>query len=182
MHTENSLQWIASAGGPLLLLEEHLLSYWRGFNLPKNNPEFVTDYDRACEIDDYIGIIGIDSGYGLVLGDDPCETAWFQFPEIQNGLLVRWIFAENEPAVIDALNNLQEADWQKTGVKMHLSNGKLILFDSACEGTNLDEKLQIEISKGWYEVETLLYEPNKQTSLILHRFFQLLSVDKDSVS
>jgi hypothetical protein len=68
------------------------------------------------------------------------------------------------------LNNLQEADWQKTGVKMHFSNGKLILFDSACEGTNLDEKLQIELSKGWYEVETLLYEPDKQTSLILHRF------------
>lgn len=152
------------------VFRRHLFSYWRGFNFSNINPEFVTDYDRACEIDDYIGIIDIDSGYGLVLGDDPCQTTWFQFPEIQNGLLVRWIFAENAES-----NNIN-LPFEKcifTPVFCQSVSCKLLnasITEDSCEGTNVDEKLRIEMSKGWYEVETLLYEPNKQTSLILHRF------------
>jgi hypothetical protein len=170
MLTRTSFQWIDSGGGPLLLLEEHLLGYWKGFNFSKQNPNFVTDYDLACEIDDYLGVIEVGSGYGLVLGGEPMSTAWLPFTDTKNGLLIRWMFAENENAVIDAVNNLQSVTWQKTGIKIDFSGDRLILFDSACVGNQVDEKLEIEISEGRYSVETAHHQPNKETSLILHRF------------
>lgn len=169
MKSERTLKWLESAGGPLLLLEEHLLAHWHGA-FSKSTQISTTDYDRACNIDDYIGIIEVGSGYGIVLGEEPFSTAWLQLPNPHNSFLVRWVFAENEAAVIDALSELQETKWKKTGAKIQFSNGKLVLFDSACKGTNIDDNLQIEISKGQYEVETLNYEPNEQTSIILHRF------------
>lgn len=170
MKPESSLKWLESAGGPLLLLEEHLLESWSGvFSEPSQTP--FTDYDRACAVNDYIGIIAVDSGFGIVLGEEPFSTAWFQFAETKNSLLVRWVFAENESAVTDALANLQSAAWKKTGVKIQFSGDRLILFDSACNGSNINESLEIEIPKGWYAVETFHYKPNEKTSLILHRFF-----------
>ncbi len=170
MLIKNSFQWIESGGGPLLLLEEHLLGYWKGFNFSKQNPDFVTDYDIACEIDDYLGVIEVNSGYGLVLGEEPLSTAWLPFTETKNGLLVRWMFAENESAVIDALNNLQSLTWQTTDIEINFSGDKLILFDSACSGSQIDEKIEIEISEGRYSAETAHHQPNKETSLIIHRF------------
>jgi hypothetical protein len=110
----------------------------------------------------------------MVLGEEPFSTAWFQSPETRNNFLVRWVFAENELAVVDVLNNLKVAEWMKTNVNIQFFGGKLILFDSACNGSRVDEKLEIEIENGRYEVETLHYAPNKQTSLILHRFISLI--------
>jgi hypothetical protein len=83
---------------------------------------------------------------------------------------VRWVYAENEAAVTHALENLPNAAWQRTEVEFQVSNGRLILFDAACSGSNIDERLEIEIPKGCYVAETMHYQPDEQTSLILHRF------------
>jgi hypothetical protein len=170
MLTKTSFQWIDSGGGPLLLLEEHLLGYWKGFNFSKQHPDFVTDYDFACEIDDYLGVIEVGPGYGLVLGGEPMSTAWLPFSDTKNGLLIRWMFAENENAVTNAVNDLQSVTWQKTGIEIDFSGDRLILFDSACAGSQVGEKLEIKISEGRYSAETAHHQPNKETSLILHRF------------
>jgi hypothetical protein len=169
MKSERILKWLESAGGPLLLLEEHLLTDWRGV-FAESNQIPTSGYDRACNIDDYIGIIEVGSGYGIVLGDEPFLTAWSQLPDPQKSFLIRWVFAENEAAVIEALTNLQELKWENTEVEIKLSGDKLVLFDAACDGSQIDDRLEIEIPKGSYTVETFHYKPNNQTSLILHRF------------
>ena len=168
MKSVSSLPWLESAGGPLLLLEESLLTLWHGCF--SNSQDTPTDYERACNVDDYIGVIGVDSGHGIVLGEEPFSTAWWPSAELGNGFLVRWVFAGNEAAVTHALKDLSNTAWRRLGVGFQVSNGKLILFDAACSGSDIDERLVIEIPKGWYAAETLHYEPDEQTSLILHRF------------
>jgi hypothetical protein len=78
-------------------------------------------------------------------------------------------YAEDETKVRAALSNsLPMADnWQATEIKLEIFNGELILFDSACSGTAIDSSLTIEVSPGWYTIETLHYNPNDELSLIL---------------
>jgi hypothetical protein len=168
MKPESSLVWIESAGGPLLLLEANLLAYWRGcFSDSEDTP---TDYDRACAVDDYIGVIAVGSSHAIVLGEEPFSTAWWRLPKLGQGLLVRWVYAENDIAVVRALEDLPNAAWLRTDIEFHVSNGKLILFDATCSGSDIDERLEIEIPKGCYITETVHYQPDERTSLILYRF------------
>ncbi len=168
MKSESSLVWLESAGGPLLLHEDNLLRHWHGCLL--NSEDTPTDYERSFKVDDYIGVIAVDSGHGIVLGEEPFSTAWWPSAELGYDFLVRWVFAENEAAVTHALKHLSNLEWQRTGIEFQVFNGKLILFAAACSGSEIEERLEIEIAKGWYAAETLQYEPDEQTSLILHRF------------
>lgn len=163
-----SLKWIGSYGGPFLLLEEQLLNQWRGVHV-KNSQVLESDYDRACNIADYVGLVSVGSDFGIVLGDEPFMTIWYS-PEPNNGLIVRWVYAENEASVIAALTNWQNIKWEETELKVHFQDGKLVLFDAACEGIGLSYKIEIEIPAGDYQIETCHYKPDAETYLILHRF------------
>jgi len=115
MEDEAFLDWIESAGGPLLMLEEDLLSHWRG-----SQQVFIgepTDYERACAVDDYIALIAVNSREGIVLGEEPFRTAWWFSLELGYGFLVRWVFANSEADVLQALKNLPSDKWERTGLK-----------------------------------------------------------------
>jgi hypothetical protein len=87
--TFKPLKWIESTGGPLLLLERALLPYWHG---SFGNTTAATDYDRACEIADYVGAIEVGSGIGVVLGEEPFSTTWWRSSEeLRNSCIVRWV-------------------------------------------------------------------------------------------
>lgn len=168
MHNGNSFVWLESTGGPLILLEDDLVGHWRGYLTRSDSG--VTDYERACQISDYLGTVGVASRSGVVLGEEPYSTTWWQSRESDRGLLVRWVCAEDEGQVIDALTALSNGDWERTGVELKNASGRLLLFDSASPGFDIDTFLLIELPKGSYQVETLHYNPDLQTSLILHRF------------
>lgn len=162
-----SLSWIESTGGPLLLLERELLPYWHGI---LENGVTGTDYDRACRIADYVGAIEVGPGVGLILGEEPFSTTWWQSEDLLNSFLVRWVCAEDEAKVRAVLSSLSSGNqWQPTDVRI-LVDSELILFDSSCPGTDIDDYLTIKIAAGRYTVETLYYSPNDELSLILHRF------------
>jgi len=166
----HTLQWIESTGGPLLLIEKNLLPAWCGYRFKEEG--VLTDYERACKVLDYVGKVRIDDGYGLVLGEEPFATTWYQPNSPGIGLIVRWVCAENETAVINALYNLPDVPWEQTGVSLDLTTGDLILFDSSLPGTDIDDWLNLTVPRGSYSVETLHFQPDKQTSLILHRLLQ----------
>ncbi len=163
------LVWVESAGGPLILLEEHLLASWRGCFSPPEAANDVTDYDRACGVDDYLGTIAVASGYGLVLGDEPMRTTWWQLPEAHTGILVRWQWAASEHDVITALTSLTDVIWAEAGINLHISDGNLVLFDAACVGNEVDERVRIALAPGHYVLTTAQYTPNSSLSLLLHR-------------
>ena len=47
-----------------------------------NDP--ATDYDRACDVNYYLGLIEIGAGKGLVLGGEPLSTAWWPSGSLGN--------------------------------------------------------------------------------------------------
>ena len=163
-----SVTWVESTGGPLILLEEDLVPHWRGYLSLSDSS--LTDYERACEVSDYLGTIGVGSGSGLVLGEQPYSTTWLPASELDYGIIVRWVCAENEAAVIQALNELSNRNWQRTDVVVEVTTGKLILFDSASPGYDIKTFIAVQIPKGSYVAETLHYDAHKDTSLTLHRF------------
>ncbi len=72
----SNLLWVHSNGGPLILLSEHLLNYWDGINPPKDGRQIeatfrwgphsaATDYDRACDVSDYMGLLEVGPGAAL---------------------------------------------------------------------------------------------------------------------
>lgn len=160
--------WLEPAGGPLILLEEDLVPCWRGY-LPVSDST-VTDYERACEVSDYLGTVDVGSRSGVVFGDQPYSTTWWHSRELDSGLIVRWVCAENEASVVQALIDLSNRDWERTAVEFEVTTGRLLLFDSAAPGDAIDASISIELPKGRYVAETLQYDPNKDTSLLLHRF------------
>jgi hypothetical protein len=170
------------AAGPLLLLPESLLSEWSGIDVPAyraisalfrwnaKEPR-ASDYDRACDVDDYVGVIAVGYGFGLVLGDVPASTRWM--PEPAGGILARWEYAESEAEMNAALAAVPERlPWEDKGTFTVVSS-PLQLFNSAEPGDEVIlPRLPIELAAASYDVRWTRYAPAAQTaaSLIkLHR-------------
>jgi hypothetical protein len=164
----SALAWIESTGGPLILIEEALMPYWNGHSSSSHSS--MTDYERACAISDYLGTIGVGPGHAVVLGEEPASTAWWHSSELDFSYLVRWVFAESEDEIIKALDTLSINSWERNDIEIKVAKEKLVLFDSAFPGYDIDTSISIQIPTGTYIVETLHYTPNAETSLILHRF------------
>tara|TARA_R110002072_G_scaffold33030_9_gene100250 strand:+ start:2604 stop:3092 length:489 start_codon:yes stop_codon:yes gene_type:complete len=156
-----SMEWISSEGGPLILISRSSLAYWKGVN--------SDDYDRACAIDDYAGVISVSDSQGLVFGDEPCETAIY-YSESIGVLIVRWQWAEGESSVQNIIDTLTEEDFKNSEeeIEYKSNDGSLLLFDSVLPGDEA-EGLDVNLSESNYLVTTICHAPNDETSLILHR-------------
>ncbi len=172
-------QWIESSGGPLIAVPRSLCPLWEGSDQPTggrvvdatfrwDNPEApATDYDRACDIDDYLGVLRVGPGWGLVLGDEPASTCYV--PEPGGGVLVRWICGESTVGVESRLAEVSMCVYQRDTCQFHLEAPPLLVFDSAASGREIDSFLAIDLAPGLYEMSTCVWEPDEQTSLLLHR-------------
>lgn len=164
----DSLIWLESTGGPLILLEEDLVPYWRGV-LPVSDSS-VTDYERACEVSDYLGSIDVASRSAVLFGEQPYSTTWWESRDLGYGIIVRWVCGEDMASVINTLTKFSNSNWEKTDVEFEVTKGRLVLFDSAFPGTKIETFILVQMPQGSYVGETLHYNPDKDTSLILHRF------------
>ncbi len=194
-----ALQWMQSNGGPLLLVPgEHLLS-WGGLAPPPDGRHIeaqfrwngqdapATDYDRACDVTGWLGLLTIGAGQGLVLGGEPDGTAWQasvasgeSAEDDTSGILIRWVYANSEAEVIDALTHVPETTWRDDGLLLSVGREPLYLLDAAYAGGELegDDHLTIHLPPGRYSIATAEYEPDSQTSLLLH---QLTRMSSDTV-
>jgi Immunity protein 21 len=180
--TEFQLQWMASEGGPLLLLAAPLLVHWEGADPPSAGRAVsatfratgpgtpATDYDRACDVPDELGVLEVGPGHGLVLGDEPAATAWWPLPD--GGLLVRWHHAESEAAVLAALRAAPLKGFGLPTCRFSVSAAPLMLFDAALPGPEAQRgaHLWLTVPVGEYTVTTADHRPDRATSLTLHRF------------
>lgn len=168
----NRFTWINSSGGPLLLLQEDLLQYWKG-----DEGDQLSDYQRACMVDDYLGFIDVGPGQGIVLEDEPLQTTWWSLSKENGGIMVRWVYANGESYIIKALTDLQDVLWEQNDFVLKVSKGSLVLFDAICPGDNTDCldtgcRLSISLEVGSYSVTTAHYQPDEETSLIFHRLLR----------
>jgi immunity protein 21 of polymorphic toxin system len=187
---ESGLVWMWSNGGPLLLIPGEYLSAWEGCESPSggrrveatfrwDSPDSpATDYDRAGDVDDYLGLLDIGAGHGLVLGGEHAGAMWrprtFSDPggnERAGGILVRCVYADSDEHVIEVLQRIPEDIWADEGMVFTVGPQPLYLIDSAFAGYELggDDHLIIQLPAGQYAAATAVYQPDRSTSLVLHR-------------
>jgi hypothetical protein len=170
--------WIESNVGPLLLVPEALLPAWSGTDVPAGRTVDATfrwqgsgpatDYDRACDVRDYVAVIPVGAGRALVLADEPLPTKWL--PAADGGLLARWIYGESEAAADRALTAVPgDLAWKSCGAfDVHAS--PLRLIDSADTGRDLTlPSARIALPPGRYDVEWARFEPDPETAFLLVR-------------
>jgi hypothetical protein len=173
--------WVQSDGGPLLFLESALLPSWNGGrNLNPEaaksdyDPDAESDYKWACAVEGYLGLISIGAGTGLVIGGDPDMTAWWPLNDHHElaGVLVRWVYADSDAHVTQALQQIPQDIWQPSNITFKVSSDTLCLFDSACPGESVtkDNSLIIRVPVGSYSLSTAQYRPNPRIHLCLHGF------------
>ena len=51
------MSWVSSEGGPLILIGKSDLSNWEGID--------GFDYDRACPVEDYVGVIEVGNSQDI---------------------------------------------------------------------------------------------------------------------
>ena len=188
------LTWMNSNGGPLLLVSGEYLSSWRGIWPPPDGQhieaqfrwsgpdEPATDYDRACDVTGYLGLLDIGAGQGLVLGDEPHSTAWQPLPAGGNdddisGLLIRWVYANSDFDTFAALEYVPRDAWRDDGLALDVGHEPLYLLDAAYGGSALEgeDHLTIHLPPGRYSIATTEYEPDDHTRLLLHRLTRMSS-------
>lgn len=182
-YQRGDLWWIESAGGPLLLLDNQYLPAWLGHapaweawmdldsvGLSDDQPQSSqpTDYERACQINGYVGILDVGGGQGVVLSGDWLATAWLPLNESE-GILIRWIHGVDQAGLLQRLMPITSADWNESIGLFRIRSQPLSLFDSAWPGEEAPERLLVALIEGEYTIDTAIVLPDQQTELVLHR-------------
>lgn len=150
------------------MMEQVVLHSWSGDLASNSHPwmNMMSDYERAGEIEDYVGILNVGEQRSLVLSM-PDQTSYILLNP-REFLLVRWIGADSEEEV---LNTLKEFDlkqsWIDTNLQIHFESGELVLFDSVYAGSEVTDSLNINTDPGDYSISVLSYRPTDQIDLLL---------------
>ena len=182
----NKRKWITTTGGPIAILPVAELKNWSGvfsvksveareiIFVPDNdflNPD-LTDYGKACEIEDFIGTLDCGNDKAVILGDEPASTCVETFEKAV--YIVRWIYAENDEAAEfylqpDKLKVL--SDWTLNEI-IKVKKPDYVMFDSAEIGFKLDENeaiyFTLRISE--HQLRTCEFKPDDETFLLIHKF------------
>ncbi|WLQ17490.1 Imm21 family immunity protein [Hahella aquimaris] len=135
------MNWISSEGGPLILVVRKSLRYWAGLD--------GSDYERACAVCDYAGTIRVGNSEAVVLGDEPCQTAIYSSPHINNLVIVRWQWAESESQLERYLSDITNNTFSRPEEELRFNNTdeELLLFDSVLAGSQANG-LRVKLSSG----------------------------------
>lgn len=176
--------WVSGDGGPLILMEKKYLTNWEGSDASSNGRvveansrwglDVATDYDLACDVEDYLGLIDVGKGKALVLNGDELATTWFSLSENQEGILIRWNYGNSESEVIDFAKSVLDEVKKDENIEFVIEDSKLILFVAAESGNDkIYPRLNFNLSNGTYKISTIERE-NNQTSVICHHFTKIV--------
>ncbi|NEA42451.1 Imm21 family immunity protein [Streptomyces sp. SID11385] len=132
------MTWVASMGGPLVVVPRSAVRGWGGATragfLAGEGDGGPDDYDRACEVDGWAGVIGMGAVGALVLADEPAMTCFLP----GRLMFVRWLAADSEAEVLAVAERVRagaETAWEDAGI--WVTDGPAVLMDSAEAGADL---------------------------------------------
>jgi hypothetical protein len=157
------MKWIESTGGPLILIDETLRLLWGGVDSGHSH------YMEACSINDYLGVVRVDSGEALILGEEPLTTTWISGSQL-NGALCRVAYAETVSSAETLLRQIPDQLPSVCTVEVSIVSAQQAVFDAAVPGKRVTdgERLDIVLAPGRYRVETALFNPDERHSFVIH--------------
>lgn len=159
------MTWIESGGGPLVILEHRLRGSWTGIGEGPWEPGSGTDYDRACGVSDWIGVVDVGDGAAVVLGAEPART---RVMDVAHGvLLVRWVHAPIGWQPGNAAALLTQT-WERSA-SWAVASPVQVVQDAAFAGLDEDaERLLMDLPPGQYDLLTAEYRPGPEVRMVLH--------------
>ncbi|MGC4120733.1 MAG: Imm21 family immunity protein [Myxococcales bacterium] len=174
---ESRTRWIATDGGPLIVLPVAKQMAWRGSFVEGEDGDFVvdtpggkyafrtdydfenprTDYERACAVAGLAGALVVDGSMALVLGDEPLQTTWLALPT--GGMFAAFHTVEPGADIDAELSTLAgaAADWQDAGLA--LLGGEYVLMDAVDHGAVPErDPFPVTLEPGAYEVASASVE------------------------
>lgn len=136
--------WIATTGGPHLLIPEEQLRHWRGSEgwFDHRDPADQSDYARACRVTTWLGSIPCHDGTAVVLSGDVGDIAWYPTAQGYEGFLVQWLGVDDERLIEPALHSgdmrklLDSSDVEQLEFDTGLS-AAMWLIDASNPGSDL---------------------------------------------
>lgn len=172
------LRWIETAGGPHLVLPKRYSSDWEGFLSPsggrvveatfRSNPGgSASDYDLACSVEGWAGVIPVGRGQALALTGDDTQAAYYQTACGQHFIL-RWIYAESETELLDYFEDVRSQSIAESELEWRHPGGAVLLMDSGdVPGRWLITPSEFVLRRGRYRVLTF-YSKEDTNCLVYH--------------
>jgi hypothetical protein len=163
------IKWISSFGGPFVLMSRSTASLWRGTEgrITHATDDASTDYESACSISGYAGIIHGNSQDIVVLDEGPDDIAWFARGS-NSGVFARWLGADSDEQVWDALDSIDVRTFEELPILVRVVEPDLVAFDSALLFSEANgNHLELHLDTGNYRISVLNYSPNVRLSLNL---------------
>ncbi len=170
------MKWITSDGGPLICIGQSTVNSWRGIDglgqYGSKLGAYRNDYERACAIRDYVGIIPVSERFGIVLGDMPLETTVMMSPE-RSPLIVRAFYSEPNADIASMIASWRMEKRLKEVESVRVSNveANWYMFDSAYPGyLGLEKCLTFTLPINTIIINTFEFKPDHNTFLLVHEF------------
>ncbi|MFG2133399.1 immunity 21 family protein [Streptomyces sp. NPDC048751] len=159
-------EWVESGGGPLIAVPEAVLPFWAG----ADGEEAASDYDRACEVDGFIGLLPVGDSAALVFGDEPASTTYLP----DQGTFVRWAAADSEEELLAQVPTALETALWEPEVRWSVP-GPVLLFDAAWPGNDSTrtDHVRVALAPGRYAVRAANVQPGPETWLGLVQITKL---------
>ena len=195
------LQWFVNDGGPLLVLPREALPFWEGSEPPSGERvveakfrwgyDIATDYDRACDVEEWVAPIDVGPSRGIVLGGEETNAAWLNPPQAEAFLIVRLIYADDdsEAKIPGLYEGQRDEDWVRMGAILEAEHGDLVLFHAASAGLEVEEKpgssdriivigdaIPFPAGSGSYTVDTCEVVLPEEAHYIFHRFVRVAAI------
>ena len=170
MNESSKIKWISSDGGPYVLASISSASNWLGQygSCIKVGRDDATDYDRACQITDHVGIVS-GNPHDVLIISEPDQLAWVS-DDCGGGMIVKWIGAESDEQVLSGLEGVDLNGFEISKIHFEVNDSSLCLFDAADDfSLGKCDFLQIELTPGIYSISTKNYEPSSDLWLFLIR-------------
>ncbi|MBX3442380.1 MAG: hypothetical protein KF774_08225 [Planctomyces sp.] len=172
---QTAFRWIESGGGPLILIPAKALADWKGDSQDDDSDCEFTDYGRACQVYEYVGVVDCGPRQAAVVVAEPGPTTWLPFG-FSGGVIAKWTYAPGRDEADAALLRLKDPGvlksirWDLGSVEVEVDCDTMLLFDSALDRERLraEDCFEIPVVPGRVKVGAAIYEPTSDLSFVLH--------------
>lgn len=163
------IKWVFGDGGPHILMERKYLNLWI--------VQKEALYEKACQIDDYIGNLQLPDISFIVISEEMTHTVWIADEEERGGIIVGLNYMDeefDEEILIKNIRKISNDEYSETGVEYKVFDDELYLFP-ACdiEVGGYYNYNKVNLNPGIYKVKIIEEYILYNASFILYKFIKL---------